>query len=104
MPRHYVREVGKRPYAQFSKTQLSKALEAKKSGKSLREVEKEFGVKRSTLSRHYGRSSVFTEEDEEVLVECISAAGEWGLPFKNYDVRCFVKCHLDRIGVKVERF
>lgn len=92
MPRNKPRELGSRPYANYTEEQLERAVDAVKSGElSLRSAAEKFEVPRATINRRirgkhcgkYGRPTVFSKEDEDRIVTCISLAGEWGFPSPN---------------------
>lgn len=113
MPRNPKRHPGARKYKDYSKESLQKAIEAVNSGKStLRKAAEEFGISRATISRRIngenagkvGRPCVLLEEDERSLVQCITAAGEWGFPLTLFDIRLLVKSFLDKKGVTEKRF
>jgi hypothetical protein len=112
MVRDQKRAIGARKYKDFSPQQLEKAVEAVKSGMSLRKAQDKFGVPRCSINRaitgkhtgKVGRPYVLSEIDQNVLATCISAAGDWGFPLTLYDIRLIVKAFLDRCGKREPRF
>ncbi|XP_039275824.1 uncharacterized protein LOC120349519 [Nilaparvata lugens] len=74
MPRVQKRAVGARKYKDFSSQQLEKAVEAVKSGLSLRKAQEKFGVPRCSINRaitgkhsgKVGRPFVLSETDQNI--------------------------------------
>ncbi|KAF2887588.1 hypothetical protein ILUMI_18585 [Ignelater luminosus] len=86
MPRILQRKLGSRPYKDYSKEQLKKAIDAKKHmGK-------------------VGRLSVFNEETENTIVRCIAMCADWGFPLTTLDIRLIVKSYMDQHGYTKPRF
>lgn len=112
MVRNQKRAVGARKYKDFSQQQLEKAVEAVKSGMSLRKAQDKFGVPRCSINRKIkgkhsgkvGRPYVLSDMDQKKLATCVSAAGDWGFPLTLYDIRLIVKVYLDRCGKREPRF
>ncbi|VEN42278.1 unnamed protein product, partial [Callosobruchus maculatus] len=112
MPRIHKRKLGSRKYHDYTQETLERALSSLRRGRPIRQVAEEFGISKSTLSRHrrgqqtgkIGRPCVFTEAQENVIVDCIALAGEWGFPLVPYDIRLIVKSYLDRQGKSERRF
>lgn len=112
MVRNQTRAVGSRKYRDFSSEQFEKAVEAVKSGISLRKAEEQFGIPRCSLNRAVrgenrgkaGRPFVLNEVDQNTLARCLCAAGDWGFPLTLYDIRLIVKAFLDRCGKTERRF
>ncbi|XP_072392346.1 uncharacterized protein [Diabrotica undecimpunctata] len=112
MVRTQKRILGSRKYRNFSEEQLHKAVEAVRSGISLRKAENKFGIPRCSINRaingkntgKVGRPFVLNEVDQNALVMCLCSAGDWGFPLTLYDIRLLVKAFLDRSGRNEHRF
>ncbi|PSN51977.1 hypothetical protein C0J52_18899 [Blattella germanica] len=57
-----------------------------------------------TLMKKKGGQTSLSGDFENELVQCILTCCNWGYPVSSFDIRCFVKCHLDREGKKIDRF
>lgn len=112
MVRTYKRMPGARKYKDYTEDQLDKAIEAVRNGTSLRKAAEEFGVSRCSINRainlknrgKVGRPSVFSDEEQQTLAQCLCMAGDWGFPLTVYDIRLIVKAFLDRSGKTEKRF
>lgn len=112
MVRTQKKVLGSRKYRNFSNDQLIKAVEAVRSGLSLRKAEEQFGVPRCSINRaingkntgKVGRPFVLNENDQNALAMCLCSAGDWGFPLTLYDIRLIVKAFLDRSGRNEYRF
>ncbi|XP_021699997.1 uncharacterized protein LOC110676441 [Aedes aegypti] len=115
MPRTYKKPFGSRPYANFSKETLEKAvLEIQKNNVSIRDAAQKYSLCPSTVSRHlkkeggekrvYGGQTVLSRQDEQTLVEGLLLAAEWGMPFQRSDLKSIVKGFLDDQARKENRF
>lgn len=99
-------------YHTFSEDALKKAADAVKNGMSYRKAEKKFGVPKSSIQRKvknlqqnpYGRPTVFSQDEEKVISQCLALTADWGFPLTIFDVRCVVKKYLDKKGVVESRF
>lgn len=108
----YKRMPGACKYKDYTGDQLDKAIEAVRNGTSLRKAAEEFGVSRCSINRainvknrgKVGRPSVFSDEEQQTLAQCLCMAGDWGFPLTVYDIRLIVKAFLDRSGKSEKRF
>lgn len=99
-------------YHTFSDHAIEQAAEAVKNGMSYRRAEKKFGVPKSSIQRKvknvqqnpYGRPTVFNEDEEKTISQCLALTAEWGFPLTVFDVRYVVKKYLDKKGVVESRF
>lgn len=116
MPRTYKKPTGSRTYANFSKETLEKAvLEIKKNRLSIRKAAQQYSLCPSTISRYlkkeestgegaYGGQTVLTAQEEQMLVDGLLLAAEWGMPFHRNDIKLIVKGFLDGQPRKGNRF
>lgn len=113
MVRNYKRQLGSRPYGDYSVERLNQALADIKSKKrSLREASEFYGIPKSTLGdkikgihdKNPGRQPVLSADEEANLAHGISTAAIWGFPLVEYDVRKVVQSYLNRKGIQICRF
>lgn len=115
MPRVHKRQPGSRRYASFSPDILRKAIdEVEKKKMSIRKAAEIYGLCPSTISRNlkkgnyqerkYGKPTVLSAEEEQVLKEGLLLAALWGFPFDRLQLRLVVKAFLDRRGKIVPQF
>jgi len=55
-------------------------------------------------TKEIGGQPILGAEFEEVLVRRIMTYGDWGFPLDAYDLKLIVKGHLDRRGMKINKF
>lgn len=101
---------------QVDKDALERALAAVDDGISYREAGDKFDIPKSVLYRHHsarkkghkilkmGRPPKIDEFQEEELVKSLVTCGQMGYPMTAFDLRCFVKYHLDCQGRSSGRF
>ena len=114
MSRTYIPKVGskKKQYKNYTDDTLQKAISAVQQGDSLRDVEINFGVSKSTLQRKLrglnpgsmGGQTSLTNQEELLLVDHLIAVSNWGFPFSQLDLRLVVKSLLDKSGKIVKKF
>lgn len=107
------RKIGARPYAAYTKYNLSAALQDVKSGLlTVRKAAEKYKVSKSTISRKLhgknmstiGHPRTFSEVEEAIIQKTLLAAAKWGFPLSAFDVRCIIKAHLDKKGIQVKAF
>ncbi|KAF2890218.1 hypothetical protein ILUMI_15955 [Ignelater luminosus] len=112
MPRILQRKLGSRPYKDYSKEQLKKAIDAVRKGMILRKAAEQHGVKTNIINKKMqknhmgkvGRPSVFNEETENTIARCIAMCADWGFPLTTLDIRLIVKSYMDQHGYTKSRF
>lgn len=113
MPNDYKRLPGTRPYRNFSDENLKNAITELKNQKiSYRQASEKYGIPISTLSRKYNNKYMnkwggpisLSSAEEEVIVNTILYASDWGYPFDRNEVKILVKSYLDRSGKKIMKF
>lgn len=107
------RKIGARHYRQFDDDSLQRAVEAVRSGRlTVRKAAEQYNIPKSTINRKVrgkhmnpvGHPTVLSREDEEMLVQNIVIAGNWGFPFSRKDIQYVVKSYLDRRGIQPKQF
>ena len=91
---------------------LARAVEAIKTGMSIRSASELYEIPKSTLAdkvkgfhnKEVGRPVAISAEEEKLLVERILLASEWGFPMSTKDLKSLVKNYLDSLGVVNSRF
>ncbi|KAJ8935839.1 hypothetical protein NQ314_012617, partial [Rhamnusium bicolor] len=99
-------------YQKHSRESITKAIEDIKSNNlSYRKASRKCGIPTTVLFRHfkgyvrkYGGPTVFTEEEEYLLIQNINICSEWGYPLDTYDLRLVIKNYLDKFGKTSRRF
>jgi len=113
MPNNYKRTPGSRTYRNFSSETLECALnEIRNKRLTYREASDKYSIPMSTLSRKknklnlksYGGQTALTSIEEDVIVETILFAFDWGYPFDREEVKILIKSYLDRAGQKLKNF
>ncbi|KAB0805317.1 hypothetical protein PPYR_02287 [Photinus pyralis] len=113
MVRSYKRQLGSRPYQNYSVEVLRAAVaDVKSNKKSIREASEFYGIPKSTIGdkvkgthdKNPGRQPVLNTDEEANLAHGISTAATWGFPLVEYDVRKVVQSYLNRKGVQIDRF
>ena len=111
MPHFRKRRLGSRRYKDFSEGNVQATITAIQESMSRREVEKVFGVPKTTLGRRLKGTSikpgwppVLTVAEEKVIVDRIQMMCGWSFPLDGSDLRHLIKNYLDLKGVSVERF
>lgn len=113
MPNVYKRVPGKRNYRNFSDESLNNALSDVKNKKlSMRQASSKYGIPLGTISRKYndkntkkvGGQIALLPIEENILVDTILFASDWGYPFEKDDVKYLVKSYLDRAGKQLKPF
>lgn len=108
MVRSYKRQLGSRPYRNYSVEVLRAAVaDVKSNKKSIREASEFYGIPKSTIGdkvkgthdKNSGRQPVLNTDEEANLAHGISTAATWGFPLVEYDVS-----YLNRKGVQIYRF
>lgn len=96
---------------------IKASVEAHSKGMTLRRAQEKFGVSKSAIQRYskkmkdgpvplakIGGQTALTKDFELKLVDSLVKCLEWGYPLSTFDLRCFVKYHLDREGKTVAKF
>lgn len=113
MVRVYKKPLGTRPYSNYNKNYMLRALQAVKTKQlSIRQASERYAVPKSTLAYKVknlhelkpGRQPVLNTQEEKHLVEGIIQCAEWGFPLTQVDVRLIVKGYLDHAGKKTKIF
>jgi len=118
MPRTYVPNPRGVRHQQHSVEELENALTIIASGKSIRSVSRDLNIPFSVLQRFHknrqqnpnflpkklGGQISLPECVEKALVENILKCSNWGYPITEFELRMFVKYHLDRVGTKIAKF
>eukprot|EP00795_Rhopilema_esculentum_P011062 gene11062-19921_t len=109
MPRTYVRKKEKKN----TEEQLRQAIEKVNEGQKVHQAAKEFGIPTETLRRWIvkpnqarfgsGRTTVLSNEEEELIVVGLQQCARSGWPCDGKDIQTIVKSFLDSMG-KVTRF
>jgi hypothetical protein len=104
---------GTRQYANYSEENLQRCLEDIRTGvKSQRAKAARYQIPRSTIknklkgdfNRKPGRPTVFSLDEENVIVEYVKKQAEFGFPVTEQDLRFIMKAYLDRQGRSVTQF
>ena len=113
MPRNYQRKIGSHHYRNYSEDNLLRALdELRRKTISLRKAEEKYNIPIITLRRKLrnenpgkpGKPTVFSQEEEQLLVAHIIALSTYGFPITSFDLRCIVSSYLHSVGRKVPIF
>lgn len=115
--RVYKSDPRSKKHKKVDETKIMAAVEAHKKGMTLRKAQEKFGVSKSAIQRYTkkmrdgpiqlkkkGGQITLTPEFELKLVDCLLKCSEWGYALSSFDLRCFVKYHLDREGKTVPKF
>lgn len=111
MPRLYIKQLGSRSYANYSKDALQECMEAVRSGMPKTTASKTFGIPLRTLSnkikgiytKKAGGQTVFLLE-EQAFVSHLLKLAEFGFPVTNDDLRHVVGNYLNKKGRIVKKF
>lgn len=111
MPRTYIPRSQTGKNKSYDEKTLKNAIVKIKKGMSYRDASERFGIPTTVLHRHVtcevkkqGGQFSLPEEFEQELVNRIITCADWGYPLSEFEVRCFVKHHLDRCGKTVKKF
>lgn len=113
MPRRYTRKLGSREYKNYTEETLSRCLAAIQNKElSHRKASLEFGIPRRTILNKLkgyhvlnpGVPPIFTEHEENIFVNCIIKASDYGFPMGEFDLKMVVKHYLEQIGRVVKKF
>lgn len=118
MPRTYVPNPRGIRHQQHNVEELENALTIIASGKSIRPVSRDLYIPFSVLQRFHknrqqnphfvpktlGGQISLPEGVEKALVENILKCSNWGYLITEFELRMFVKYHLDRVGTKIAKF
>lgn len=96
---------------------VKKAVQAVKGGMSICTAAGKFKISKSALQRYSAKTTgglismkkksgqtSLSHDFEDELVQCILTCCDWGYPLGLFDLRCFVKYHLDREGMNIGKF
>ena len=106
MGRTYKRSAGARKYKSYDDRTLTEALQKVRNGQSLRSVSRQYGIPTGTLcnkmnKKHMGKAggaTVFSDREEQEMVDYIIKVSEWGFPMDCLDMRMLAKNVLERQG------
>lgn len=112
MPRTYVKKVGGRPYLNYRKENMDKAIDAVKKGMSKLQASQKFKVPRTTLIDKLqethpaapGRPCVLTREEEQLLAKTLGVVNDWGFPMTHEDIRQVVTKFVTKQGKNVPQW
>uniref|UniRef100_A0A915IQR8 HTH psq-type domain-containing protein n=1 Tax=Romanomermis culicivorax TaxID=13658 RepID=A0A915IQR8_ROMCU len=103
----------KRSYIKYSEETLERALEDIRTGETtINEASKIYSIPRGTLQnkiKHWhmnpvGKPKVFSEDEENKMVDYILLCASWGFPMTKLDVRYLAKSYIDKLGREVTFF
>lgn len=103
MPREYKRKLGARNYKDYDDETLSRCLSAIKNKEmSHRKASLEFGIPRRTILNKLkgyhvlklGVPPIFSEEEENMFVNCIVKLSDYAFPMGEFDLKMVVKHYL----------
>lgn len=113
MPSKYKRRLGSRKYRDFSEETLQEALEdIQINNLTYRAAADKYGIPKSTLERKFnkknmkspgGQTSLF-EAEENIIVQAIITASEWGFPLEKEDIKDLVHGYVMRQGKNIKKF
>lgn len=113
MPRKYLKRLGSRPYQNYDKANLKKAVQERlERGTSYRALEEKYGIARNTINTHVrnrnekkpGGQLAVSLLEEQKLVQSLMCVADWGFPLEPMDVRILVKQYYDKLGVTIKKF
>lgn len=113
MPRHHKKIPTSRPYAKYTQETLNKAVEEIRAKTiSVRDAHRKYNISLGTLSRKsreknmnkFGRPTVLSSEEENLIVEGLFVAAEWGFPLTTQDLQDVVASYLEQAGRQESRF
>lgn len=112
MVRTYSRVPGSRPYANFKKEDLEKALAAVAAGMPKKRAALTYKIPRTTLVRKVvgknpkpvGHPTVLSRQEEATISATLGTVANWGYPLTRADVRDVIKKYLDKQGKTVAVF
>ncbi|KAJ8941189.1 hypothetical protein NQ318_008648 [Aromia moschata] len=112
MVRKYQRTPGSKPYANFTKENMEKAVDAVREGISQRAAAIKFNVPWISLLRRVGgkhtkpvgHPTVLSQAEEETIAKTLGVVAKWGFPLNRVDVRDVIKKYLDKQGEEVVVF
>ncbi|KAG8279563.1 hypothetical protein J6590_102028 [Homalodisca vitripennis] len=115
MPRTYKRDSRAKHHRHVDEEAIKRALDAVAKGMSIRKLKsnlksqnqrctdtqkKARSGRELTFKKKGGQTALDSKLEQEIGAS-LSKCGEWGYPLSTFDVRCFVKYHLDREGKNV---
>ncbi|XP_013189286.1 uncharacterized protein LOC106142869 [Amyelois transitella] len=108
----YRKKIGSRPYRNYSNEAVENAVASVRKGMSIRKAAEKYNVPPATVQRKVrckhmnkvGRPTVFSNEDENIIVEALILCGKWGFPITAFDLTLIVKQYLDTKGKTEPRF
>ena len=112
MPSKYKRRLGSRKYRDFSEETLQEALEDIRTNKlAYRVAADKYGIPKSTLERKFNQKNMKSwggqtnlSEEENILVQAIITASEWGFPLEKEDIKDLVHGYGMRQGKNIKKF
>jgi hypothetical protein len=105
--------LGSRRYKDYDEDILNHAvLEIKQKKITYRQAVDKYNIPLGTLSRKInkkqqkvaGGQTVLSQMEENLLVDAIGIAADWGFHFEPDDIKTFVKAYLDKAGKKIKKF
>ncbi|XP_039453007.1 uncharacterized protein LOC120431931 [Culex pipiens pallens] len=112
MPRTYKRAENARGYQKYGEAALQKCLKAIQNGMTHRKASEMYGIPRTTITNRLqgktgekvGGRRAFTDEEEQLFVDCLVVMRDSGLAVNEHDLRFVVKSYLTEVGKTVPRF
>lgn len=113
MPRKYKRKIGARKYRDYSTDLLEEALtRVVDDGWAIYRAAEHYTIPYGTLYNKYkglhgkkhGGPTVFTQEEERIIIESATTCGDWGFPISIEDLQMITKSFLDSHGRREPRF
>lgn len=107
MPRGYTRKLGSREYKNYTEETLSRCLAAIQNKElSHRKASLEYGIPRRTILKKLkgyrflnpGVPPIFTEDEENIFVNCIIKTSDYGFLMGEFDLKMVVKHYLEQFG------
>jgi hypothetical protein len=96
VPRKYIKKLGARAYANYSDASVEEALLKIANGElSVLAASKKYSIPYGTLHNRYhgkhtkgiGGQTVFSNEEEKVMINAVIKCGDWGFPLTLMDLR-----------------
>ncbi|KAJ8950560.1 hypothetical protein NQ318_015693 [Aromia moschata] len=107
--RTYQKIPGSRPYANYTRENLERAVAAIRSGMSKKLAAQTYRIPRSTLvnrclGRHkksVGHPTILSKEEEQLISRTLGIVAEWGFPLTKADIKAVIKKYLDKRGIVI---